>query len=193
MVCFKLFVHFYPEDVLFFLSHLTLNVVSFQIFLVTPPSTLPLLTLLSFPLTLSSFLFTILLTSPYPLETIGSCWAFSTTEGVMSAAKVQGYPEAFNLSPQVLVDCDKEDGGCDGGDLPSACMFLLFTTFNFYFPSSVVRVSFSTLLPLANFFALPHPTLTISIISFLTYYHTHLVSPAPLDIVMPRHLVLLTS
>lgn len=50
----------------------------------------------------------------------GSCWAFSTTEGVMSAAKVQGYPEAFNLSPQVLVDCDKEDGGCDGGDLPSA-------------------------------------------------------------------------
>eukprot|EP00461_Guttulinopsis_vulgaris_P001232 UN01232 len=50
----------------------------------------------------------------------GSCWAFSTTEGVASAAKKAGFQDAFNLSPQVLVDCDKYDAGCNGGDLPSA-------------------------------------------------------------------------
>ncbi|KAL1498955.1 hypothetical protein AB1Y20_001175 [Prymnesium parvum] len=54
----------------------------------------------------------------------GSCWAFSTTEGVESAVfRVTGtLPPA--LSTEELVDCEKKDDGCDGGDIPEAVRYL---------------------------------------------------------------------
>lgn len=53
-------------------------------------------------------------------------WAFSTVFGVAAAAFNAGYSkeEAFYLSQQQIVDCDTFDGGCDGGDLPSAFQYL---------------------------------------------------------------------
>jgi len=53
----------------------------------------------------------------------GSCWAFSATEGIESAyflAKGQLYV----LSPQQIVSCDTSDGGCNGGDLPTAFQYV---------------------------------------------------------------------
>jgi len=51
----------------------------------------------------------------------GSCWAFSATETVESAYLVKNGDEAsILLSEQQLVSCDTGDGGCNGGDLPSA-------------------------------------------------------------------------
>jgi len=49
----------------------------------------------------------------------GSCWAYSTTEGIESAIYMaQGtLPE---LAVQQIISCDKTDGGCQGGDLPTA-------------------------------------------------------------------------
>jgi C1A family cysteine protease len=49
----------------------------------------------------------------------GSCWAYSATEGIesglfMASGKLE------KLSEQQIVSCDKTDGGCDGGDLPTA-------------------------------------------------------------------------
>jgi C1A family cysteine protease len=49
----------------------------------------------------------------------GSCWAFSTVEGIESAFFLSGN-ELTNLSPNQLVQCDTEDGGCRGGDLVTA-------------------------------------------------------------------------
>ena len=54
----------------------------------------------------------------------GSCWAFSTTEGVESAVwKATGKLPA-PLSTEQLVDCEKQDDGCDGGDIPEAVRYL---------------------------------------------------------------------
>lgn len=49
----------------------------------------------------------------------GSCWAYSATEGIesglfMTTGKLE------QLSEQQIVSCDKTDGGCNGGDLPTA-------------------------------------------------------------------------
>merc|ERR1712046_362454 len=49
----------------------------------------------------------------------GSCWAYSATEGIesglfMASGKLE------KLSEQQIISCDKTDGGCDGGDLPTA-------------------------------------------------------------------------
>jgi len=49
----------------------------------------------------------------------GSCWAFSTTEGIESSVYMATGKMPV-LSTQQIISCDKEDGGCDGGDLPSA-------------------------------------------------------------------------
>ena len=48
----------------------------------------------------------------------GSCWAYSTTEGIESAMyTAQGtLPE---LAVQQIISCDKSDGGCQGEDLPT--------------------------------------------------------------------------
>jgi len=56
-------------------------------------------------------------------EQCGSCWAFSTTEGVESAWFMAGHPLP-NLAPQQIVDCDNNDDGCDGGDLPTAFQYV---------------------------------------------------------------------
>lgn len=57
----------------------------------------------------------------------GSCWAFSAVQTVESAylLKHNGTDAgSFLLSEQEVVSCDKGDGGCYGGDLPSAFDFI---------------------------------------------------------------------
>jgi len=60
-------------------------------------------------------------------EQCGSCWAFSVTENVESVwmlakgLKVDGFQP---LAPQQIVDCDKTDGGCNGGYPASAYQYL---------------------------------------------------------------------
>jgi len=54
----------------------------------------------------------------------GSCWAFSTTEAVETSQFF------FNgslpvLAPQQIVDCDKKDAGCNGGDTPTAYEYVI--------------------------------------------------------------------
>jgi len=49
----------------------------------------------------------------------GSCWAYSATEGIESGLfMVTG--QIMDLSDQQIISCDKVDGGCNGGDLPTA-------------------------------------------------------------------------
>jgi len=52
-------------------------------------------------------------------EQCGSCWAFSATEGIESAVLMANQTQIV-LSPQQIVSCDKNDEGCNGGDLPTA-------------------------------------------------------------------------
>jgi len=54
----------------------------------------------------------------------GSCWAFSATEAVETAWFTAGKTLPV-LSPQEIVDCDKTDGGCNGGDTPTAYEFVI--------------------------------------------------------------------
>jgi len=54
----------------------------------------------------------------------GSCWAFSTTEGVESAYFMANGKLPAPLSTQQVISCDKQDDGCDGGDLPTALKYL---------------------------------------------------------------------
>merc|ERR1719503_329103 len=49
----------------------------------------------------------------------GSCWAYSVTEGIESGLfMTTGTLE--ELSEQQVISCDKDDLGCNGGDLPTA-------------------------------------------------------------------------
>jgi C1A family cysteine protease len=51
-------------------------------------------------------------------EQCGSCWAFSATENIESVWMIAKdlTPSNFQpLAPQQIVDCDKKDGGCNGG------------------------------------------------------------------------------
>jgi len=54
----------------------------------------------------------------------GSCWAFSATEATETATFLAGKALPI-LSPQEIVDCDKTDGGCNGGDTPTAYEFII--------------------------------------------------------------------
>jgi len=54
----------------------------------------------------------------------GSCWAFSTTEGVESAVFMSTGKLPVPLSTEELVDCEKQDDGCNGGDIPEAVSYL---------------------------------------------------------------------
>jgi C1A family cysteine protease len=54
----------------------------------------------------------------------GSCWAFSTTEGVESAVFMATGKLPAQLSTQELVSCEKQDDGCNGGDIPEAIQYL---------------------------------------------------------------------
>jgi len=53
----------------------------------------------------------------------GSCWAFSTTEGVESAIFMQTGQMPV-LSTQQIISCDETDGGCNGGDPATALKYI---------------------------------------------------------------------
>jgi C1A family cysteine protease len=58
----------------------------------------------------------------------GSCWAFSVTENIESVwmiAKGLTNHTMPPLAPQQIVDCDKADGGCNGGDTPTAYKYVM--------------------------------------------------------------------
>lgn len=53
----------------------------------------------------------------------GSCWAFSTTEEIESAA-FMATGTLPQLSTQQIISCDKADQGCDGGDPTTAYKYV---------------------------------------------------------------------
>jgi len=57
----------------------------------------------------------------------GSCWAFSAVENIESVWILAGKSNAsvLRLSEQQVVDCDTDDGGCDGGDTPTAYKYVI--------------------------------------------------------------------
>ena len=57
------------------------------------------------------------------IDVTGSCWAFSTVVAVEGINKIKT-GELVNLSEQELVDCDKENQGCDGGLMEQAFEFI---------------------------------------------------------------------
>jgi len=57
-------------------------------------------------------------------EQCGSCWAFSTTENIESVWAIAGNT-LISLSPQQIVDCDKTDAGCNGGNPPTAYEYVI--------------------------------------------------------------------
>jgi len=56
----------------------------------------------------------------------GSCWAFSCTESIESAYMIKGGTghSQVPLAPQQIVDCDDNDDGCNGGDLPTCFQYV---------------------------------------------------------------------
>jgi len=61
-------------------------------------------------------------------EQCGSCWAFSATENIESVWMIaKGLtPANFKpLAPQQIVDCDKRDDGCNGGNPPTAYEYII--------------------------------------------------------------------
>jgi len=61
-------------------------------------------------------------------EQCGSCWAFSATENIESVWMIAKdlTPSTFKpLAPQQIVDCDKRDGGCNGGNPPTAYEYII--------------------------------------------------------------------
>jgi len=57
----------------------------------------------------------------------GSCWAFSAVETIESQWFLAGN-SLISLSPQQVVDCDKVDLGCEGGDTPTAYAYVINAT-----------------------------------------------------------------
>jgi C1A family cysteine protease len=58
----------------------------------------------------------------------GSCWAFSATENIESVwmiAKGLTPSTMKALAPQQIVDCDKRDGGCNGGNTRTAFEYVI--------------------------------------------------------------------
>jgi len=55
-----------------------------------------------------------MVTPVYNQGACGSCWAFSVTENIESMWAIAGNP-LEKLSMQQLVDCDRNDNGCNGG------------------------------------------------------------------------------
>lgn len=47
----------------------------------------------------------------------GSCWTFATAGSIESARAIKGLP-LIELSEQMLIDCDRSMGGCQGGSVP---------------------------------------------------------------------------
>jgi len=53
----------------------------------------------------------------------GSCWAFSTTESIESFWFLANHT-LTSLAVQQIVSCDTVDGGCNGGDTPTAYAYV---------------------------------------------------------------------
>jgi len=53
----------------------------------------------------------------------GSCWAFSAAEQIETAVFLNS-KTLPTLSPQQIVSCDTTDGGCNGGDTPTAYAYV---------------------------------------------------------------------
>ena len=47
----------------------------------------------------------------------GSCWAFSAVEAFSDCLKITGSAtnNMFTLPPELMLNCDNGDDGCDGG------------------------------------------------------------------------------
>jgi len=61
-------------------------------------------------------------------EQCGSCWAFSVTENIESVWMIKKGITNHTmppLAPQQIVDCDHSDGGCNGGDPPTAYRYVI--------------------------------------------------------------------
>jgi C1A family cysteine protease len=56
----------------------------------------------------------------------GSCWAFATVAVIEGAEKIHK-SQTVSLSEQELVDCDKKDGGCNGGNCDTALAYAVST------------------------------------------------------------------
>eukprot|EP00766_Chilomastix_caulleryi_P000511 gnl/Chilomastix_caulleri/150.p1 GENE.gnl/Chilomastix_caulleri/150~~gnl/Chilomastix_caulleri/150.p1 ORF type:complete len:323 (+),score=125.56 gnl/Chilomastix_caulleri/150:93-1061(+) len=55
----------------------------------------------------------------------GSCWAHGAVESLSWRQCIAGFSSsAMQLAPQWLVDCDRGNMGCNGGQLPSAWAFM---------------------------------------------------------------------
>jgi C1A family cysteine protease len=54
----------------------------------------------------------------------GSCWAFSVTEEIESMYSLKHSTIPPILSPQQIVSCDSQDGGCNGGNTPTAYQYV---------------------------------------------------------------------
>lgn len=65
-----------------------------------------------------------ILTPVYNQEQCGSCWAFSATENIESQWALANHT-LTELSMQQIVDCDKTDGGCNGGDTTTAYEYVI--------------------------------------------------------------------
>jgi cathepsin F len=64
------------------------------------------------------------LTPVYNQEQCGSCWAFSAVENIESQWALAGH-NLTRLSMQQVVDCDQQDGGCNGGDTTTAYEYII--------------------------------------------------------------------
>ena len=56
----------------------------------------------------------------------GSVWAFAAIEQLESDSirLLSGFDKSLNLSPQQLIDCDTNDGGCNGGWMENAWNYI---------------------------------------------------------------------
>lgn len=54
----------------------------------------------------------------------GSCWAFGTTGAIEGAWVVAGH-KLVSLSEQQLIDCDKKDSACNGGEQTAALKYVI--------------------------------------------------------------------
>jgi C1A family cysteine protease len=64
------------------------------------------------------------ITPVYNQGQCGSCWAFSTTEGIESMWALAGNT-LTRLSMQQIVDCDRYDSGCNGGEPMTAYKYVM--------------------------------------------------------------------
>ena len=79
----------------------------------------------------------------------GSCWAFSAAEQIESDAirTLSGFDSSLNLAPQQMVDCDSNDGGCDGGWMYDAWDYVQQAggmEFNYDYPYTATEGTCST-------------------------------------------------